>query len=149
MPKNHRILVVEDDRAVRDLLRLHLENAGYHVVALPDAVAAGKHVLGDPASIHLLIVDANLPYMSGIEFASALIADTALPFIPMILITGHEHLADRAGILGVPCLVKPFTADALIQLVEQTLAAARTQSSAGIRDHCVAPLAAEPGRRRA
>src|SRR5438552_17811469 len=95
MPKNYRILVVEDDRAVRDLLRLHLENAGYHVVALPDAVAAGKHVLGDPASIHLLIVDANLPYMSGIEFASALIADTALPFIPMILITGHEHLADR------------------------------------------------------
>ena len=144
-----KIMVVEDDRAIRDLLRVHLENAGYEVAAVPDAVVAGKQLLADPASVHLLIVDANLPFMGGIEFASTLIADSSLPFIPMVLITGYTDFADRADRLGVPCLIKPFTTDALIQIVAHNLASTPVQSAAGLRERGVARLVHEYGKGRA
>src|SRR6476619_3973832 len=88
------VLVVEDERAVRDLLKLHLENAGYAVIAAADAVIGGKLLMERAPDIGLVIVDGHLPYMSGIEFASTVIADTTLPPIPMILITGDEDLAN-------------------------------------------------------
>lgn len=116
-----RVLVVEDDPGIRDLLHLHLENAGYEVVGAEDAIAAGYALLERPTGFALVIIDAHLPYLSGIEFASTLIADTSLPPIPIILISGHQELADRADVLGVPCLRKPFYADKLIELVEETL----------------------------
>jgi DNA-binding response OmpR family regulator len=130
---NTTVLVVEDDRAICDLLRLHLDNAGYHVIVAPDAVVAGKTLVKGAENISLLIVDAHLPYMTGIEFVSTVIADTSLPSIPIILITGHEHLVSRAEILGVPCLVKPFGADDLIRLVKRTIAL-QFESAAGVKD---------------
>lgn len=130
-----KILVVEDDRAIRELLEVHLHNAGYDVVAFADAVLAGQSLLEAASGIDLLIVDAQLPYLSGLEFVSTLIADTTLPSVPMILITGHEHLACRAEILEVPCLVKPFSTDELIDLVEKSMATPRpAESDAGLSD---------------
>jgi two-component system phosphate regulon response regulator PhoB len=130
-----KILVVEDDRAVRELLQLHLHNAGYDVVAVADAVLAGQLLLEGASSIDLLIVDAQLPYLSGIEFVSTLIADTTIPAVPMILITGHEHLANRAQTLDVPCVMKPFSADHLLGLVEKNIASQRpAESEAGLSD---------------
>lgn len=129
-----KILVVEDELAIRDLLRIHLQNAGYEVISAADAVDAGRFFLGGAGSIDLMIVDAQLPYMSGIDFVSALIADTTLPAVPIILITGHERFVMRAAILDVPCLVKPFSAADLIELVDKTLAPAPTvQAVAGVR----------------
>jgi DNA-binding response OmpR family regulator len=115
---------VEDERPIRDLLRLHLRNAGYDVVVAEDAIEAGKRVLEHAGDIDLVIIDAQLPYLSGIEFAATLIADTSLPALPLILITGHEHLVLRAERLGVPCLVKPFSVERLLALVQQTFAPA-------------------------
>lgn len=126
------VVVLEDDRAVRDLLRLHLENAGYQVLAAPDVVDAGAVVIGKAREIDLLIIDAHLPYMSGIDFASTVIADTTLPAIPIIMITGHEELAARAALLDVPCLLKPFGADALVSLAARTIGSARP-ADAGVR----------------
>src|SRR6185436_11835005 len=117
-----RLLIVEDDRAVRELLQLHLTNAGYEAVLAADALVAAHILLEDPKGVDLLLVDAKLPYMSGIEFVSTVIADSTLPSIPVILITGHEELASRADLLDVPCLVKPFTAERLLARVEKSLA---------------------------
>jgi|SRR5882724_285232 len=127
------VLVVDDERAVRELLRLHLENDGYAVIAVADAVIGGKVLIERAGEINLLIVDANLPYMSGIEFASAVIADMTLPAIPMILITGHDNLADRAGLLDVPCLMKPFGADRLLELVEKSLSRVPKEAAAALK----------------
>jgi len=120
--KPRTVLVVEDERPIRDLLRVHLSNAGYSVILAEDAIQAGRRLLENAADIDLIVLDAQLPYLSGIEFASTLIADSTLPALPMIVITGHEHLVPRAEGLGVPCLVKPFSAELLIALVERTLA---------------------------
>lgn len=128
-----KILIVEDELAIRDLLRIHLQNAGYETICTADAVDAGRLFLEGAGSIDLMIVDAQLPYMNGIDFISALIADTTLPAVPIILITGHERFVMRAAILDVPCLVKPFSAADLIELVDKTFSPATVQAAAGVR----------------
>ena len=133
-PKKRSVLVVEDERPVRELLRLHFENAGYTATTASDAIVAGKLLITDARSFDLLVVDAHMPYMTGLEFAAAIIADTTLPPLPIVLITGHEQLAARADVLDVPCLVKPFTADELIATAEKTLASKPLVSAAGLRE---------------
>lgn len=141
------ILVVEDDRAIRELLQLHLQNFGYRVVATPDAIVAGHWLLKDPKQFDLVVVDANLPYFTGLEFITTLIADTTLPALPAILITGHEELANRATILDVPCLVKPFSADDLNRLVTTALAAQRIACGAGLKENGMSTLMQQHERR--
>lgn len=114
-------LVAESDRALRDLLRVHLQNAGYNVILAPDAVVAGRTVLERPDSVDVLLINAQLPFMSGIEFVSTLIADSSLRFIPTIIIATSEQDAERADILNVPVLVAPFGAEQLLELVKTTL----------------------------
>lgn len=126
------ILVVENDRSLRELLHVHLTNAGYEVLLAQDAVAAGPLLLG-PSEIDLAIVDAQLPYLSGVELVATLIADTTLPAIAAILIAGHEQLAAGAEHLGVPCLVKPFTVDELLHVVRDTIRPAIAEASASLR----------------
>jgi len=141
-PSRARILVVDDERAIRELLRLHLQNEGYEVVEAADAVIAGKMVLAKAWRIDLMIVDAHMPYLTGIDFAAAVIADTTLPPVPIILITGHQDLAERSGALDVPCLKKPFTADALIEAVRKTLAARPQAADAALKERMLASVPA-------
>src|SRR5438270_6898238 len=128
------ILVVDDEQGIRQLLRLHLENAGYEVTEAPDAVVAGQLLIKNPRGFDLLIVDAHLPYMTGIDFAAALIADMTLPPLPIVLITGHQDLVNRADLLDVPCLVKPFKTDTLLEVIEKSLAPKPLPSDAGLRE---------------
>ena len=141
-PKRARILVVDDEKAIRELLTLHLRNEGYEVVEAADAVVAGKMVLAGAWRIDLMIVDAHMPYLTGIDFCAAVIADTTLPPVPIILITGHDQLADRADALGVPCLMKPFTADTLAAAVAKTLAATLPAADAALREQTMNSLRA-------
>jgi len=125
-----RVLVVEDDQTVLDLLGLHLRNAGYDVLAAADAVVAGPRLLDRSQTVDLLIVDAHLPYMTGIDFVATVLADTTLPVIPTIIITGYKDLAERARVLEVPCLMKPFSADEFLKLVKATVQAGAQVSDA-------------------
>ena len=127
------VLVVDDERPVRELLEHHLQDAGFTVTTAPDAVVAGRLLVKSTESFDLLILDAHMPYMSGIELAAALIADTTRSLIPIVLITGHRDLATRADTLDVPCLLKPFTVDQLIRVVENSIANNRPLSTAGFR----------------
>jgi DNA-binding response OmpR family regulator len=123
------ILVVEDEKAIRELLRLHLENAGYQLLLAEDAIAGGRMLLEKRPS--LLIVDAGLPYLSGVDFVATLIADYTAPALPIIFITGRDDLVARAEALGDACLKKPFYADQLLALVARFLRP--DQASAGVR----------------
>lgn len=134
------ILVVDDEPAIRELLRLHLENAGYRVIDAPDAVVGGKLLIKNARELDLLIVDAHLPYMTGIDFAAAVIADQTLPPLPIVLITGHEDLVSRADLLDVPCLAKPFSTDTLLEVVAKSLASRPSSSDAALRYGAIASL---------
>jgi CheY-like chemotaxis protein len=113
-----RILVVEDDESLRELIRIHLSSAGYEVSAAADAIAAGYMVLKSPPD--LILTDVNMPHMDGFEFVAALKADKSLPDIPVIFLTSVEEGMERGRELGaVGYLTKPVRADKLLELVAQ------------------------------
>jgi CheY-like chemotaxis protein len=113
-----RILVVDDDESIRDLLRMHLTSAGYEVQVAADAIAAGYIVLRAPPD--LIITDVSMPHMDGFEFVAALKADSSLPRIPVIFLTSMEEGDHRSRELGaVGYVTKPVRADRLLALVAQ------------------------------
>ena len=123
------VLVVDDEPAVRELLKLHLANAGYDVRLAEDAIVAGRALMESPPDV--MLVDVAMPYMGGLEFVATLNADSSVPHVPVIFITGREEVLNRAKALGAGCLKKPFEAQALIELVQRH-ARARSQA-AGVR----------------
>ncbi len=104
---------------MRALLALHLSNAGYRVETAEDALVAGRRLLG--ATPDLLIVDIDLPYMSGIDFVATLLADSTLPYVPVVFITAHEQFAPQAQALGADFILKPFFKDRLLESVAKNL----------------------------
>jgi CheY-like chemotaxis protein len=110
-----KVLVVDDDDAMRVLLQLHLANAGYAVTLAEDALVAGRKLL--EAAPDLIILDVNLPYMSGLELAAILIADATIPHVPIIFISAHEGYAAQAEALGADFIVKPFLKPRLLESV--------------------------------
>ena len=109
------VLVVDDEPAVRELLKLHLANAGYEVRLAEDAIVAERSLREAPPDV--VVVDVALPYRGGLEFVAGLSADDELRRLPVIYITGHEGLASGARALGAGYLQKPFAVDALLDLV--------------------------------
>src|SRR5262245_45007605 len=111
-----KILVVEDDDSLRELLRLHLSGAGYTVATAPDAIEAGYHVLKSPPD--LILIDVHMPHMDGFEFVAALKSDKSVPDIPVIFLTSFEDGDQRGKELGaVAYLKKPVMRDRLLAAV--------------------------------
>jgi two-component system chemotaxis response regulator CheY len=113
-----RILVVDDDESLRELLRLHLSSAGYEVTLAEDAIVAGHEVL--KRAPDLIVTDIKMPFMDGFEFIAALKADKSLPYIPVIFLTSVEEGDSRGKELGAVGYVnKPVRADQLLSLIAQ------------------------------
>ena len=114
------ILIVDDDESIRELLRLHLSEAGYEVNVAPDGIAAGYMVLRSPPD--LILCDVSMPHMDGFEFIAALKADKSLPAIPVIFLTSVEEGDYRGKSLGaVGYITKPVRADKLLATVAEHL----------------------------
>jgi len=118
------ILVVEDERPIRTLLRRTLERAGYEVRTAADGEEglAMARELGD--ELGLVISDVVLPHRSGPDVVAAIREDRD---VPAILITGYigdERIGTRIDELGVPVLRKPFSTSTLMELALQQLASA-------------------------
>jgi CheY-like chemotaxis protein len=119
-----KIVVVDDDESFRDLIRLHLGNAGYDALMAEDAVAAGHLIVEQRPA--LVLIDVRMPYMDGYEFAAALKSDPQTRNIPFAFVTVDENVAERARELGaVAYLRKPVHADKLLELVQLFVPAVR------------------------
>ena len=111
-----KILVVDDDESLRDLLRLHLSGAGYEVSTAADGIGAGYQVLKNPPD--LILLDVDMPHMDGFEFIAALKSDKTLPEIPVIFLSAVEEGDERGKELGaVAYLQKPVMRDRLLAVV--------------------------------
>ena len=111
--RRRTILVVDDELAIRELLKLQLAAEGYEVVLAEDALGAGRPVR--EAKPDLMIVDSSMPW------------------VPVIFITGRSERRSGAEALGSACLLKPFLATRLIELVERVLRSQeRLYAAAGI-----------------
>ena len=115
-----RILVVEDDESMRELLRLHLSSAGYTVEAAEDAIAAGYSVL--KAAPDLIVCDVAMPHMDGFELVAALRADASVSNkLPVIFLTSESEGEGRARDLGGEFLEKPIRLEELLAAVSRHL----------------------------
>ncbi|HSU64213.1 MAG TPA: response regulator [Burkholderiales bacterium] len=115
-----KILVVDHDRSIRELLRLHLSNAGYEVLVAEDVVVAGGVILNCVPD--LMIVEVDMPFMNGIEFVATLKADSRTRDIPIVFIGSNAEFDDLARGLGaVAFLTKPVYADRLLEIVDKRL----------------------------
>ena len=118
------ILVVDDDRNIRELLTIHLRNAGYEVEAVEDGLSAGYAVLRQRPD--LIVSDVNMPHLDGYEFIQALRQDAALRDIPVIFLTSEDEADYRGKELGaVGYAPKPIRADRLLELVAQHVTGGR------------------------
>ncbi|SRR5258707_753103 len=111
------VLVVDDDKWTRDLLQRHLAEAGYGVALADDATAAARLLL--ESAPDLLVIGVQMPYLNGLDFVSALLADSN---VPVVFISSNERFASTARVLGAGFLVKPFFKHELLDTVSATLA---------------------------
>jgi CheY-like chemotaxis protein len=115
MNRTARVLVVEDDDGIRDLIDLVLSAAGYEVLTAPDGAAALDVVGRLPPD--LVLLDMRMPVMDGWEFARRYRARPEPP-APIVVVTAARDAAQRAeeidanGYLG-----KPFDVGELLALV--------------------------------
>lgn len=87
-----RILVVDDDPHIRQLVGHHLRAEGFHVLEAENGVHA--ETLLNEDQVHLAIVDLMMPEMDGLELCQRMRAD--YPEIPVIMLTAKDALLDKA-----------------------------------------------------
>jgi CheY-like chemotaxis protein len=116
------ILVMDDDAYMRELMGLHLSNAGYDVLVAEDAIVAGHLVV--QKSPDLILADIEMPFMDGLEFVQALRADPSVSHTPVIFVSSRDDLEDLAKSFGaVAFLKKPVLADHLLAAIAQQVRA--------------------------
>lgn len=109
-----RVVVVDDEPAVGVAVRDLLEPEGYEVEAPLDPQAALPELLR--AVPDLVILDVNMPGMSGWELCSLLRRQTATRSVPVLFLTGRQEVKDRITAMqvgGSDYLAKPFNAEEL------------------------------------
>ncbi len=113
-----RILVVDDNDALRENLRETLELEGYAVEAVGSGHAALAALARDPLP-GVLLVDGVMPGMNGQELVTALRADPRLAPLKVVLISG---MPPTRGLPVDAVLGKPFGVDDLLAVVARLLA---------------------------
>ncbi len=124
-----RILIVDDEPALRRTLERALGSMGYDVVSVGDPHLA--YELLDAADYDLVVLDIHMPQMSGDTLAIALLRRWP-KLIGRVLLMSGDPWALRADwpeeLRRCPLLVKPFTLDGLAAQVRATLTAPAPQA---------------------
>ena len=117
-----RILVVEDEDSLRELISGLLTRNGYRVLAASTAPQALETVTGFEDPIHLLLTDIVLPGMNGLSLAKNL--TVSRPATRVLFMSGYsEFPSEGRGNLPSDALLlqKPFTRDGLLRSVAEAL----------------------------
>jgi CheY-like chemotaxis protein len=114
------ILVVDDDAPILLLMRNLLREFGFEPVAAgsgPQALAEAQRRTPD-----LILLDRNMPGMSGDEVLAAMRSDGALSAVPVLMLTGEPMEPDEIARVGANAAVlKPFDVPALVQMIRSHL----------------------------
>jgi two-component system, OmpR family, alkaline phosphatase synthesis response regulator PhoP len=117
-----RILIIEDDKDIVELVRYNLANEGFEVTAVGDGVSGLAHLRKSPPD--LLILDLMLPKMPGLEICKEIRRNSALNRLPILMLTARGEEADR--IVGLEMgaddyVTKPFSPRELVARVKALL----------------------------
>jgi two-component system, OmpR family, alkaline phosphatase synthesis response regulator PhoP len=143
-----RILVVDDEEDILELVRFHLAREGYQLTLATSGEEALKKAKRE--TYELIVLDLMLPGMDGLEVAKALKADTRSQGTPIVMLTAKGEDADVVAGLEIGAddyITKPFSPRVLTARVKAVL---RRQSKALVDDTKVITiheLEIHPGRR--
>jgi PAS domain S-box-containing protein len=110
-----RVLVAEDEPALRRLVCAILRGEGYEVVEAADGEEAIAKCAADRGGIALAILDVRLPALSGPAAYARMVRDRAR--LPVLFVTGHAPDSEAIP-KAAPLLMKPFTREELLRAVE-------------------------------
>jgi len=141
------ILVVEDEPAIQELLRINLENAGFSVRAAENAESAYEQIR--EALPDLILLDWMLPGQSGLAFARSLRGDARTRELPIIMVTARSDESDRVAGLEAwvdDYVTKPFSPRELKARIKSVLR--RRAPEAAQEELTVGPLSLDPATHR-
>ncbi len=134
-----KILIVDDDPDILDILKLTLDGENYDVIQAANGEDALKLV--QAKSPNLLILDYNMPRMNGKEICQKVKKDLLLQHLPIIMLTGKGEVVDKVQGIDAGAddyIVKPFEPKELLARIRMILR--RTE-----RDLEANPLSKLPG----
>lgn len=120
-----RVLLVEDDVRVREVLAAYLDVDGFEVVEAADGVEGLESTRTQAPD--LIVTDIMMPRMDGLTMVRQLRADEALRHIPVLLISGHSDPPDEVDLEAGPLayIPKPVTLGGFLSAIRRLLAKAR------------------------
>lgn len=116
------VMIVDDEKALLNILERKLTQAGFKVSSFDDPLRALKEFRSNPMTFDILVTDFSMPNLSGIELASEI--HSSRPGLPTIVCTGFsdEHLSERIGLdQDIVKLTKPFDISELQELILKTI----------------------------
>ncbi|HYF58028.1 MAG TPA: phosphate regulon transcriptional regulator PhoB [Burkholderiaceae bacterium] len=119
---NARVLIVEDEPAIRELLAMNLRHAGFEPLQASDAGSARRQI-GESLP-DLVLLDWMLPDQSGIELAKGLRAEARTRELPIIMLTARSAEGDKLGGFDAGAddyVTKPFSPRELVARVRALL----------------------------
>jgi two-component system response regulator MprA len=139
-----RVLVAEDDRAVRESIERALSFEGYEVLTAPDGSEAIQRVLNDKPDA--IVLDVMMPHVDGLEVARRLRSHGVKT--PILMLTARAEISDRVAGLDAGAddyLVKPYALPELLARLRALLR--RTALTEGAESLRVDDLVLDPGTR--
>lgn len=128
-----KILIVEDEAAIRELIAYNLQQAGYESICAEDAEKA-MTIIHDSLP-DLILLDWMLPNMTGIDFARLLRRNERTRIIPIIMLTARTQEADKVAGLEIGAddyVTKPFSPRELIARINAVLRRLIPEASAQV-----------------
>lgn len=118
------ILTVDDSATVRELLKGAVEILGYDNLEAADGQEALKILHANKDSVCLILLDWNMPVMSGIEFLRIIKADPELLSIPVTMVTSENEKSKIIEAISGGAknyIIKPFTQDEIMSKILESL----------------------------
>jgi two-component system, OmpR family, alkaline phosphatase synthesis response regulator PhoP len=114
-----RVLLVDDENAVRDVIKHIFEDEGYEVMTANNGTEGLLCV--QTAKPHLIITDLMMPSMNGVKFCRSVQAVPEYRIIPIILVSAVSDRVESKGCNWAAVIHKPFELDVLIATVAHLL----------------------------
>jgi len=110
-----KVLIVDDDELLRDLVRHKLTRAGFEVIEAVDGEQALERLAVEPPDV--VVLDAMMPGIDGFEVLRAIREQPALAAFPVVMLTARDQEEDVLNGLSLGAqdyIVKPFLPDEVV-----------------------------------
>ena len=118
MTRTRLVLVVDDDRDIREIVMDVLQEAGMSAVGAADGADALRRLQAGLRP-DLILLDLMMPVMDGVTFRRLQLADPALASIPTVILSAYRDVAERTRALATKILAKPVDLQELLGTVRE------------------------------